>query len=89
MDIATSRTVGVRCAHHQPTKHKARFNCNSPYNARSLSKPISVAVFINWSSDLLSATSIGVASKAIGWLNTQAGALHCLLKQQTRLTLTS
>ena len=35
------------------------------------------------------ATSIGVASKAIGWLNTQAGALHCLLKQQTQLTLTS
>ena len=35
------------------------------------------------------ATSIGVASKAIGWLNIQAGALHCLLKQQTQLTLTS
>ncbi len=55
----------------------------------SLRKPISVAVFfLNWSPDLLFATSIGVASKAIGWLNIQAGALHCLLKQ-LHLTLTS
>ena len=70
-------------------KHKIRFNRNSPYNALSLRKPISVAVFLFWSSDLLFATSIGVASKAIGWLNIQAGALHCLLKQQRYLTLTS
>jgi len=27
-------------------KNKARFNYNSPYNARSLRKPISVAVYL-------------------------------------------
>jgi len=31
-------------------------------------------LFIIWSSDLLFATSIGVASKAIGWLKILAGA---------------
>jgi len=29
-------------------KNKARFNCNSPYNARSLRKPISVAVLLSF-----------------------------------------
>ena len=47
----------------------------------NLSIPISLTVFfLTWSSDLQSATSIGVASKAIGWLNIQAGVLPCLLK---------